>query len=396
MVIGQSLRRSSGALITCAILAACDRQARLVELPPPEVLVAPPVQRDVIDYFETTGHVAPVDLVEIRPRVSGYLTKVNFVDGAEVKAGDVLFEIDPRPYEAAVMRAEADVAKCNAELRNAEAEVARTQRLMAERATSTREVETSVTRKSTTEANLLSAKADLQDAKRDLEFAHVVAPISGRVSRPAVTVGNLVQGGIGMSTLLTTLVSTDPMYVYFDADERTMLRTRASARDAKQVQSDAAAEVRVLAIPMQIGLANEQGYSRTGKIDFIDNHVDPTTGTIQVRGVFENADRNLVAGMFVRVRVPIETMSGALLVSDRAIGTDQSSKYVLVVNDQDVVEYRGIGVGAESEGMRVVQNGLRPGERVITGGMQRVRPGIRVNARVHDDAPATAQASANP
>jgi len=182
---------------------------------------------------------------------------------------------------------------------------------------------------------------------------------------------------MGGSTLLTTLVTTDPMYVYFDVDERTMLRSRAR-RQVSGKTADASAAVRQLEAPVEIGLADTRGYSHTGKLDFIDNRVDPTTGTIQVRGVFDNADKTLTAGMFVRVRVAIQPRPGALLISERAIGTDQSSKYVLVVNDQSVVEYRPVTLGVQSEGLRVIESGLQPGDRVITSGVQRARPGIRV------------------
>jgi RND family efflux transporter MFP subunit len=365
----------------CLLSGGCGGEPQVVTLPPPEVIVSQPVERAVTEYFETTGRTEAVEQVEIRARVAGYLVSVNFDDGTEVKVGDVLFEIDPRPYEAAVHHAEGDLARWEAELRKAEADVARNKRLRPTGAASEKELETSIAAKETAEAEIVSAQARLETARLDLEFARVVAPIDGRTSRTTVTKGNLIQlggtsGGSG-STALTTLVRMDPIYVYFDVDERTVLRARSRRMNEGNVPGD----VRALAIPVEIGLANEQGFGRAGGLDFVDNRVDPSTGTMLARAVFANVDRFVTPGMFVRVRLPLAESDGELLVTSRAIGTDQGNKYVLVVNDKNVVEYRPVTLGIESDGLRVVEGGLAAGEWVITNGVQRVRPGVEVNPR---------------
>ena len=356
-------------------LAGCKSAPEVAPVAPPDVSVSQPIERPVTEYYTTTGRTSAVDQVEIRSRVAGYLVNVNFADGAEVKAGSVLFEIDPRPYQAAVLRAQGDLAKWQAQLRKAEADVARNKRLFPKGAASEKDVESSVAAKDSAEAEIVSSKARLVDAKLDLEFSRVVAPVDGQLSRTAVTKGNLIQGGVSGSTLLTTLVSVDPLYVYLDADERALLVARERARGSRDGRI---ADARAVKIPIEIGLADEQGFSRRGVIDFIDNRVDPATGTIQIRGVFDNADRKMSPGMFVRARLPIDEMEKALLVTGRAIGTDQGNKYLLVVNEKNVVEYRPVVLGIESGELRVVSSGIKAGEWVITNGIQRVRPGVTV------------------
>lgn len=374
-----SLLPRFAALAAAALLATtsgCGEKPQVAALPPPEVVVSQPIARAVTEYYTTTGRTSAVDQVEIRARVPGYLVKVNFVDGAEVKAGSVLFEIDPRPYEAAVLRAEGDLAKWQAQLRKAAADVERNKRLLPKGAASEKDVESSVAAKESADAEIVAAKARLEDAKLDLEFSRVIAPVDGQLSRTTVTKGNLIQGGVSGSTLLTTLVSVNPVYVYLDADERALLVARArSIRSGDSRPTD----IRAAKIPLEIGLADEDGFSRRGVIDFIDNQVDPATGTIRMRGVFDNADRKLSPGMFVRVRLPIDEVANAILVNGRAIGTDQGNKYLLVVNEKNVVEYRPVELGIESEGLRVVSSGIKAGDWVITNGIQRVRPGVTVN-----------------
>lgn len=385
-------RRPSGmraalALALAASLAACGGKPEVVQLAPPEVGVAPVIEREVADFFETTGRTQAVESVELRARVSGYLVKIAFKDGDEVHPGDLLFEIDPRPYEAEVLRAEGELARWEALKKKAEADLARNQRLLPTGAASQKELDSAIASKGTADAEITSARGSLEKARLNLEFSRVTAPIKGRVSKANVTVGNLVEA----STLLTTVVSSDPMWMYFDIDERTVLQYR--ARYAAAHPNAPVPSARELAVAVEIGLAHEEGYSVRGVMDFIDNQVNTATGTMLARAVFANADRRLAPGLFVRVRLPIGDPTRSLLVSERAIGTDQGTKYVLVVNDQNVVEYRPVTLGPLSEGMRVIREGLKPGERVITAGIQRARPGITVKpleAAPADNAAATA------
>ena len=362
------------------VAAACGKAPQLASLPPPEVAVGQPVEQTAVEYFSTTGRTAAVEEVDIRARVGGYLVKVNFQDGRDVKAGDVLFEIDPRPYQAEVMRAEGDVAKWQAQLRRAEADVARNTRLLPKGAASERELEQSIASKESSQAEITSAKARLADAKLNLEFARIVAPIDGRASRTAVTKGNLIQpaGPTGTSPL-TTLVKMDPIYAYFDVDERTLLRVRERARGQGVPANQG--NIRAFNLPVEIGLVGEAGFPHQGILDFVDNRVDPSTGTVQVRGSFDNQDGVLTPGMFVRVRVAIGQRDKALFIPGRAIGTDQGNKYLLAVNSQNVVEYRPVTLGVESDSLREVLTGIQPGASVIIDGIQRARPGITVNPR---------------
>jgi multidrug efflux system membrane fusion protein len=355
--------------------AACDRGPAVVALPPPEVSVSQPVERSVGDYFETTGRTEAVESVDIRARVSGYLNEVNFTDGAEVERGHVLFVIDPRPYEAEVARVEAELGRWEAQLREALADVARNQRLLPKGATSERELERSVAQRDTASAEIQATRAKLTQAKLDLEFTRVTAPIAGRTSRTAVTMGNLVQAE--SSSVLTTLVSVDPIYVYFDVDERTVLQLRAARRAAGDTGSPS--EIKERRIPVEISLAHEDTYRRSGILDFVDNRADPNTGTLKVRAVFDNKDRVLAPGLFVRVRWPLGDPRPSLLLPERAIGTDQGNKFVYVVNDKSVVEYRAVKLGPKTDdGLRAIAEGLEADERVIVNGIQRARPGLTV------------------
>ncbi len=370
-------RRIGGPAIALAALglalAACTSAPQVAQLPPPEVGVAPVAEREVVDYFETTGRTHAVESVELRARVSGYLVKIAFKDGDEVRPGDLLFEIDPRPYEAEVLRAEGELARWEALKRKAEADLARNQRLLPTGAASQKELDAAIASKGTADAEITAARGSLEKAKLNLEFSRVTAPISGRVGKANVTVGNLVE----VATLLTTIVSTTPMWMYFDIDERTVLQYRARYA-AAHPGAAGAPNARALAIPVEIGLAHETGYSLRGVLDFIDNQVDTATGTMLARAVFENRDRRLTPGLFVRVRLPIGDPTRSLLVSERAIGTDQGTKYVLVVNAQNVVEYRPVKLGPLFEGERVIREGVQAGERVIVAGIQRARPGVTV------------------
>lgn len=374
-----TLKRIAGpAFGLAALTAACSKTPQLASVPPPEVAVSQPTEQTAIEYFTTTGRTAAVEQVDVRARVGGYLVKVNFQDGRDVKAGDVLFEIDPRPYQADVMRAEGEVEKWHAQLRKAEADVARNRRLLPKGAASERELETSIAAQESAEAEITSAKARLADAKLNLEFASIVAPIDGRTSRTAVTKGNLIQpASPTASATLTTVVRMDPIYVYFDVDEPTILSVQARGRAQGTISKGG--NVRALNAPVEIGLVGETGFPHQGFLDFVDNRVDPSTGTVQVRGVFDNKDGVLSPGMFGRVRVPLGQRDKALFVPGRAIGTDQGNKYLLVVNAQNVVEYDAVTLGVERDGLREILTGLQPGASVIVDGIQRARPGITVN-----------------
>ncbi len=383
-----STRRLATSVLVALALAGCGGKPQVAELPPPEVGVARVVERDVVDFFETTGRTQAVESVELRARVAGYLVKIAFKDGDEVQPGDLLFEIDPRPYQADLLRAEGELARWEALKRKAEADLARNQRLLPTGAASQKELDSAIASKGTADAEITSARGNLDKAKLNLEFSRVTAPVRGRVSKANVTVGNLIEA----STLLTTVVSLEPMWMYFDIDERTVLQYR--ARYAAAHPDAAVPNARALAIPVEIGLANEDGHSVRGAMDFVDNQVNTATGTMLARATFENTDRRLSPGLFVRVRLPIGDPARSLLVSERAIGTDQGTKYVLVVNDQNVVVYRPVKLGPLSDGLRVIREGLNPGERVITAGIQRARPGITVKPQ--EATPAGAPAAAAP
>ncbi|MBM4258937.1 MAG: efflux RND transporter periplasmic adaptor subunit [Deltaproteobacteria bacterium] len=341
----------------------------MMAMPPPTVTISQPVERAVIDYDEYTGRTAAVEEVEVRARVSGYLIKRNFKEGSEVQKGDLLFLIDPRPFQTVLDSARGHVAQWEAKRARAEADVARNQRLLPKGAASQKDLDNAMADLGEAHAAIQSGQAAVQRAALDLEFTKVTAPISGRISRTFMTEGNLVNAD---ATVLTTIVSLQPMYAYFDVDERSMLRYQQLARSTNNNQREARLSV-------SLTLANEEGGPQPGTLDFIDNRVDSTTGTIRMRGVFPNTNRTLTPGLFVRIRIPGSDTYQALLVTDRAISTDQGQKHVWVVNEKNVVEYRPVNIGAiQSDGLRVVKAGLKPEEWLVTNGLQRVRPGVTV------------------
>src|SRR5437870_6727861 len=314
---GHFLIFSVPVVILSLALAGCKREPpALAATPPPVVMVSPPVEREITDYYEYTARTAAVDAVEVRARVSGYLVKVNFRgrEGAVVKKGDLLFQIDPRPFQAVLDEAKGQVAQLEARLARAEADVARDERLLPKGAASQKDLDTAIADRGEARAGIQSARAAVDRAALDLEFTQVMAPISGRIGRYLITEGNLVTTD---STLLTTIVSVDPMYAYFDADEGSVLRVRELIRAGK-VHS-----ARDSAVPVLLGLANEGGYPHRGTVNFVDNQVNPQTGTLRLRGVFANETEVLAPGYFARVRLLIGQSHGALLVTERAIDTDQ-------------------------------------------------------------------------
>jgi RND family efflux transporter MFP subunit len=313
----------------------------------------------------------------VRARVWGYLEKDNFNEGALVNNGDVLFEIDPRTYQAAVDQAQALVVQAEAQLRFKDSQFKRFEKLVAKAAISREEFEQVQSERDVAAATVGTYKADLRQRELDLGFTKVLAPISGRVSRMLVTEGNLIQSGQnGGGTLLTTIVSVDPIYAYFDVDEQTVLRVRQLIREGK-VRSAREAEW-----PVSLGLATEQGFPHRGTINFVDNQVNPKTGTLRLRGVFSNSDQMLDPGFFGRVRVPIGQPHGAVLVTDRAIDNDQGQKIVYVVNEKSEVTAHPVRTGALHDGLREITGGLKPGERVVVNGLQQVRPGMTAEPKI--------------
>lgn len=357
-------------------LTGCTRSAPiLAEAPPPVVNVSRPIEREVVDYDYFTGRTAAVQSVEIRARVSGYLEKIHFRDGSEVKEGDLLFEIDPRPYEASLAQAEGNLASAEARLKRQDADLARAQRLIRTNAISQEEFDKAVGDLEETAASIDALRAAVERAKLDLTFAKINAPISGRIDETHISAGNLVSAD---TTILTTIVSLDPIWAYFDADEAAVLRQKKLIRE-KKIES-----AREAKIPVYLRLANEQGYPHKGVIDFVSNQLNPSTGTLRIRGLFPNENRVLAPGLFARVRVPIGQPHRALLVTERALDTDQGQKILYVVNDQNEVVSRPVVLGALHDGLRVIEGGLNAGERVIVNGLQFVRPGITVETKLVD------------
>lgn len=351
-------------------MSACGKPPQAVQPPPPEVTIEPARGEQINEWDAFTGRMEAVDSVEIRARVSGYLTEVRFKEGSVVSKGDVLFVIDQRPYQNEVARTESSLAQAKAQLEQADNDFKRAQALIKSHNISQETYEARATSAAASAASVQAAAAEVAQARLNLEFTEVKSPVDGRTSRAQVTVGNLVTAD---STLLTTVVSQDPIYVYFDADERSLLKYMAMVREGTREN------VRETEIPVQLGLANEDGYPHKGMIDFVDNAIDPVTGTMRARGRFDNGAHYFTPGMFARVRVQGDKPYPGVLVRDMAIGFDQSQKYVMVVNSKNVAEYRVVETGPlQDGGMRVIRKGLNPGENVIVNGLQRVRPGVTV------------------
>lgn len=363
----RSLRPLSLALLATLALAACGGDAAF-EMPPADVSVAVVEAREVRRWDEFSGRVVAIDTVEVRPRASGYIDKVHFRDGANVAAGETLYTIDDREYRAALDLARADLARATSRRDTARVEVERTDRLAAAKAASGEELEQRRAELRQADADVAAAEARVRQAELDLEFTRVRAPIAGRVSDARVRVGNLVGQG---EPLLTTVVSLDPIDVVFQADERVYLRYRESLRAA----GERAAGVRV-------GLASEPDVPHVGEIVFVDNSLDPATGTIRVRARVPNPDGGFAPGLFARVRLMGAQPAPALLVHPQAIQTDQDRKYVFVVGDGSLAERRDVTLGAEVDGLRVVESGLAAGDRVVVNGVRRIFfPGMALNPR---------------
>jgi RND family efflux transporter MFP subunit len=344
--------------------------------PPPQVDVAQVISRQVTEFDEFTGRFEAVERVEIRPRVSGYIASVNFAEGREVHKGDVLFVIDQRPYEADYKHAKAQLDQARSQLSLAKSERERATKLLQAHAISQEEYDTRAAGLEQAGATVEAAQAALDTAALNLTFTKITAPISGRISRALVTEGNLVSTG---QTLLTTLVSIDPIYVRFDGDEQAYLKYTKIAREAVQAKSGGKAnEAGTTGSPVMVGLADEPGYPHQGVMVFVDNELDPTTGTIRGRARLENHDRAFTPGLFARVKLMGSNQYNALLINDSAVGTDQTVRYVLVVGADNKVQYRPVKLGPIIDGLRVVTDGLKAGETIVVSGLQRVRPGSPV------------------
>lgn len=381
-------RAAAAALLALAAGAGCKPPAP-PQLPPPAVTVAHPVRASVMDWDEYTGRMDAVEFVDVRARVSGMVESVPFSEGTNIKAGDMLVELDARPFAAELARAVAEEARAAARVELAQVEFNRLSSIRPE-ARSTTEFDTATAALKEAKAAQDAANADIDAAKLRVEWCRVAAPISGRISRKYVTPGNLITGGGQEATLLTTIASTDPIYCYVDADEQSVLRyvrlsqygQRASARDVQ--------------IPCYLQLADETGFPHEGVVDFVDNRLDPGTGTIRARGVFPNPQNTLIPGFFARVRVPGSGLYETLLVPDAAVVSDQDMKILLVAGADGVVQARPVKLGTQHGTLRAIESGIEPTDRVIVNGLLHARPGVRVAATettLSVDAAALVQAS---
>lgn len=352
--------------------------------PPPEVGVAQVLSKTVQQWDEYTGRISAIDTVELRPRASGYVQRVAYKEGQDVKQGDVMFQIDPRPYQAALDNAQAQLARARVARQLETIRNKRAQALIDDDAISHEELDLRRAALAQSAADVQAAEAAVATAKLNLSFTEVHAPVSGRASRALVTVGNLATAD---ETLLTTLVSQDPMYVYFDADENSYLRYKEQERKSERTAQDNA---------VHVGLANEIGYPHTGRVDFLDNQVNPTIGTVRARAVLPNSDRIFTPGLYARVQFVSGQQTQALLIDDKAILTDQDRKYVYAIDRENKAQRQDIVLGGMVDGLRMVQSGLAPGDKIVVVGLQKVfYPGMPITpAEVPMDKPSGPAASA--
>lgn len=354
------------------LTAACRKQPPPAPQGPLPVNVVVAVEKEVTEWDEFTGRIEAVESVEVRARVSGYLQSVNFKAGAEVQKDDLLFVIDPRPYQADLERAQAELDRAESQVKLADIDAKRAEDLRSKKTISAEEFDQKIAALHQAEATARSAKAAKDSAALNLEFTQIKAPIAGRVSNERVTVGNLVMAGGGAESVLTTVVSIDPIYVYIDADEESVLKYL-KLRDEQRRTSAHDEE-----IPAFIELANETGFPHEGHIDFIDNRLDPNTGTQRARGVFKTWNKFIAPGFFVRMRVPGAGKFRAALIDDKVISSQQGVKYVFVVKPDRTIERRNIETGPLFEGKRIVRNGLKAGEQVVSTRLQILQPGMPV------------------
>ncbi|MEQ4543936.1 MAG: efflux RND transporter periplasmic adaptor subunit [Pantoea agglomerans] len=353
-------------------LSGCDKGVAQNAAPPPsEVSAAPVLIKPVSQWDNFNGRVEAVQSVQLRPRVSGYIDAVNYREGDEVRKGQVLFTIDDRSYRAALEQAKAELARARSQASLARSESGRSEKLIGTQAISREAWEQRRSAASQAQADVLAAEAAVDMAQLNLDFTRVTAPIDGRASRAMITAGNLVTAGDSAS-VLTTLVSQQQMYVYFDVDENTFLNYQAMARQGQQRH----------ALPVEIALVGEQGFPHQGKIDFLDNQLTASTGTIRMRALLDNQQRQFTPGLFARVRLPGSAQFEAVLIDDKAVLTDQDRKYVYVVDGEGKAQRRDIQPGAMVDGLRIVKSGLQSGDKVIIAGLQKVfMPGMPVTAQ---------------
>ncbi|ANQ85759.1 efflux RND transporter periplasmic adaptor subunit [Azoarcus olearius] len=359
-----ALALGGGAVALSVQSDARANTAASAAMPPSPVDVATVAAQQITDWRSYSGRLEAVDRVEIRPLVSGTVTEVHFQDGALVKKGDPLFTIDPRPYAAALEHARAQLAAAEARAAYTANDLARGERLIADNAIARRDYEEKQNAAREAEANRLAARAAVESARLNLEYTRITAPVAGKLSRAEVTVGNVVAAGAGTPPL-TTLVSMARMYAAFDVDEQSFLASINGKQGA--------------AVPVHLGLANEDDYPRSGTVSSVDNRMDTSSGTIRVRAVFDNPDASLLPGLYARIRLGSATPRQALLIDEKAIGTDQDKRFVLVVDDANRTAYREVKLGAAQGPLRVVESGLAAGERIVVNGLQRARPGQIVN-----------------
>ena len=365
-----------GAMLLSVLLVGCDDGVAQNAAPQaPTVSAANVVLKSISQWDNFNGRIEAVESVQLRPRVSGYIDKVNFTDGQEVKKGEVLFTIDDRTYRAALEQAQATLARAKTQASLARSEANRTDKLVNTNVVSREEWEQRRSAATQAQADIRAAQATVDAAQLNLDFTKVTAPIDGRASRALITSGNLVTADDSAS-VLTTLVSQKTVYVYFDVDESTYLHYQNLSRSGQGASSNH------LAVPVQIGLVGEDGYPHQGKVDFLDNQLTPSTGTIRMRALLDNAQRQFTPGLFARVRLPGSAEFKATLIDDKAVLTDQDRKYVYIVDKEGKAQRRDITPGRLASGLRIVQQGLNPGDRVIVDGLQKVfMPGMPVNAK---------------
>ncbi|HAU5706390.1 TPA: efflux RND transporter periplasmic adaptor subunit [Citrobacter freundii] len=365
-----------GATLLSVLLVGCDEGvAQNVAPQSPAVSVADVVMKSINQWDSFNGRIDAVESVQLRPRVSGYIDKVNYTDGQEVKKGEVLFTIDDRTYRAALEQAQATLARAKTQASLARSEANRTDKLVNTNVVSREEWEQRRSAATQAQADIRAAQAAVDAAQLNLDFTKVTAPIDGRASRALITQGNLVTAGDSAS-VLTTLVSQKTVYVYFDVDESTYLHYQNLSRSGQGASGNH------LALPVEIGLVGEDGYPHQGKVDFLDNQLTPSTGTIRMRALLDNAQRLFTPGLFARVRLPGSEEFNAMLIDDKAVLTDQDRKYVYIVDKEGKAQRRDITPGRLAAGLRIVQQGLNPGDRVIVDGLQKVfMPGMPVNAK---------------
>jgi len=376
----QTLRAATYPLISALVVAvisaaACGKPAASAP-PPPKVKVVQPLLREITEWDEFTARFDAIDSVEVRPRVSGYLESINFQEGALVRKGDLLFSIDHRPYAAVLRRREADRAVAKSRLALAQKNYSRAGDLLKSHAISQEEADIRESNLRQAQASVDETEAAVESARLDVEFTGVTAPISGRIGRKLVTEGNLITGGSGsQGTLLTTIVSLDPIYAYFEADEGSVLKYNRLAREGQRQSS------RDYKNPVHVGLSDEQGFPREGVMDFVDNQFDRGSGTILGRALLPNPDLSLLPGMFARLRLPGSGQYRATLLPDEAIASDQSQKYVFVVDRENKTQYRPVEIGPLVDGLRVVRKGVAAEDWIVVAGLQRARPGAPVDAQ---------------